>query len=79
MGIHLDTWIKDAGRSNVLRDSGIGWVRLSGLPLHLRSADLVRCLGDACGGFLAMAEGSDLSSIRVKVRLRGDISSAIPV
>ncbi|CAN1825864.1 hypothetical protein LINPERHAP1_LOCUS31328 [Linum perenne] len=45
----------------------------------LRSNELVRRLGEACGDFLDSAGGLDLSSARVKVRLRGAIPRTISV
>ncbi|CAN1181585.1 hypothetical protein LINPERHAP2_LOCUS35486 [Linum perenne] len=77
--IKMDAWITMAGRSSVLMDSDVAWVSIRGIPLHLRSNDLVKSLGEACGVFLVAAEGSDLSSARVKVRLRGSFPSTISV
>ncbi|CAN1157337.1 hypothetical protein LINPERHAP2_LOCUS21503 [Linum perenne] len=77
--IKMDAWIKMAGRSSVLIESEVAWVSIRGIPLHLRSNDLVKSLGEACGVFLEAAEGSDLSSPRVKVKLRGSIPSTISV
>ncbi|CAN1141403.1 hypothetical protein LINPERHAP2_LOCUS12476 [Linum perenne] len=77
--IHLDKWIKVAGRSNVRMDSDVAWLVVRGIPLHLRSSELVRSLGEACGGFLASADGPDMSSVRIKVKLRGPVPEEIPL
>ncbi|CAN1130640.1 hypothetical protein LINPERHAP1_LOCUS10554 [Linum perenne] len=75
--IFLDAWIKEAGRSGVLWDSDSSWVVIRGIPLHLRSSDLARSLGEALGGFLDFSAGFDLSSFRVKVKKRVELSSVI--
>ncbi|CAN1781839.1 hypothetical protein LINPERHAP1_LOCUS15580 [Linum perenne] len=77
--IFLDVWIKDASRSNVLQDSMTSWVVVKDIPLHLRSWDLARCLGEAMGGFLAVSDGVDLSSLRIKVRARVLAPAVIPI
>ncbi|KAI8007707.1 hypothetical protein LOK49_LG07G00759 [Camellia lanceoleosa] len=45
------------------------WIRVMGLPLHLRGEAVHRVLGDQCGGFLEADESSaDLGSFRLCVR-----------
>ncbi|KAI7989360.1 hypothetical protein LOK49_LG13G00570 [Camellia lanceoleosa] len=45
------------------------WIRLSGLPIHLRGEAVYRFIGDRCGGFMEADESSvDLGSIRLRVR-----------
>ncbi|CAN1279940.1 hypothetical protein LINPERPRIM_LOCUS17236 [Linum perenne] len=77
--IQMDTWIKMAGRSNVTVESGFAWVIARGIPLHLRSPDLFRQLGDFCGGFLCAEDGLNLSSIRLKVKVGGVIPDEVPL
>ncbi|CAN1158043.1 hypothetical protein LINPERHAP2_LOCUS21910 [Linum perenne] len=77
--IQMDTWIKMAGRSNVTLESGFAWVTARGIPLHLRSPDLFRQLGDFCGGFLCAEDGLNLSSIRLKVKVGGVIPDEVPL
>ncbi|CAN1177791.1 hypothetical protein LINPERHAP2_LOCUS33312 [Linum perenne] len=79
LGLRLDAWIKAAGRSSVLLDSGVAWVTIRGIPLHLRSNELMKSLGEACGGFLASSRSNDLSSFRIKVKLQGKLPKTIPV
>ncbi|CAN1801739.1 hypothetical protein LINPERHAP1_LOCUS23092 [Linum perenne] len=73
----LDGWIKQAGRSGVTWESNSAWVVVRGVPLHLRSLDLAKSLGDVLGGFLAMADSTDLSSFRLKVKRVGDFPLSI--
>ncbi|CAN0903665.1 hypothetical protein LINGRAHAP2_LOCUS22687 [Linum grandiflorum] len=35
IGILMDGWIRDAGRSNVCLESEVGWIMVRGIPLHL--------------------------------------------
>ncbi|CAN1795052.1 hypothetical protein LINPERHAP1_LOCUS20482, partial [Linum perenne] len=75
--IFLDVWIKEAGRSGVLRDSDLAWVSVRGVPLHLRSQDLARNLGEALGGFIEWSVVGDLSTLRIKVKKGNEFPSAI--
>ncbi|CAN1837356.1 hypothetical protein LINPERHAP1_LOCUS35074 [Linum perenne] len=75
----LDKWIPSAGRSNVLVNEDVVWVTGRGIPLHLRSTDLFRQLGDACGQFLGFENGDSLSSVRLKVRLTGVLPEEVPI
>ena len=40
------------------------WIRVVGLPLHLWSQEILKMIGDSCGGFLAIDKETTL---RVKV------------
>ncbi|CAN1216618.1 hypothetical protein LINPERPRIM_LOCUS688 [Linum perenne] len=75
----MDSWITIAGRSKVAWDANEVWVTVRGVPLHLRSTALARCVGEVCGEFLDSSMGCDLSSIRVKVRMSGGLPEVIPV
>ncbi|XP_028090550.1 uncharacterized protein LOC114290777 isoform X1 [Camellia sinensis] len=45
------------------------WIRLMGLPIHLRGEAVFHFIGDRCGGFIEADESSvDLGSIRLHVR-----------
>ncbi|CAN0928336.1 hypothetical protein LINGRAHAP2_LOCUS36431 [Linum grandiflorum] len=73
--IAADAWCSSAGRSRVEASSKIVWLKVEGLPLHLRSPALFRDLGDLCGGFLEFKEeGCTWNSVRLKVKH----SSSIP-
>ena len=50
------------------------WVRVLGLPLHLWTREMLKQIGDGCGGFLKVEEesgrGSEISWVRILVRLQ---------
>ncbi|CAN0874911.1 hypothetical protein LINGRAHAP2_LOCUS10525 [Linum grandiflorum] len=50
--IEVDGWFPFAGRSNVAADRGLVWLRIEGIPLHLRSSSLFSQLGRCCGNFM---------------------------
>ncbi|CAN1188500.1 hypothetical protein LINPERPRIM_LOCUS35431 [Linum perenne] len=77
--ILMGPWLKMAGRSKVAWEANIVWVVIRGIPLHLRSLALAESIGEVCGDFLEAAGGSDLSSLRVKVRIRGGLPEVIPI
>ncbi|CAN0926378.1 hypothetical protein LINGRAHAP2_LOCUS35308 [Linum grandiflorum] len=66
--IQMDVWIEDAGRSSVMSKLEVAWIRVRGIPLHLRSKDLYRCIGDFCGGFICSEEGVDFTFVRIKIK-----------
>ncbi|CAN1191805.1 hypothetical protein LINPERHAP2_LOCUS41222 [Linum perenne] len=77
--LQLDSWIPNAGRSRVLLDDDIVLVTIRGIPIHLRSPDLFRQLGDICGSFLSFKDAGSLSSVRLKIKLKGSIPDEIPI
>ncbi|CAN1152084.1 hypothetical protein LINPERHAP2_LOCUS18521 [Linum perenne] len=79
IAIQMDHWIVDAGRSNVLLEKEVVWVRIRGIPLHLRSPDLFSQIGNTCGSFISFEDGGSLSSVRILVRLRGVLPEEIPI
>ncbi|CAN1256033.1 hypothetical protein LINPERPRIM_LOCUS9177 [Linum perenne] len=69
----MDRWTPEAGRTSFLKKQGVAWISACGVPLHLRSEDLFRSIGNACGGYLEHDEsGRRLSSVRIKVKLSSD-------
>ncbi|CAN1127455.1 hypothetical protein LINPERHAP2_LOCUS4047 [Linum perenne] len=77
--ITLDKWIPGAGCSAVLAKDKVLWITASGIPIHLRSSDLIRHLGTVCGDFLDFEACSSLSSVRIKIRLLGRLPETIPI
>ncbi|CAN1122950.1 hypothetical protein LINPERHAP2_LOCUS1589, partial [Linum perenne] len=75
--IQLDNWIPEAGRSRVLAGEKVTWVTIRGIPIHLRSSDLFRQLGSACGIYLGFEVCSSLSSVRLKIRRVGSLSEVV--
>ena len=54
--LNLKRWSPDSGcvkRKNQLNKL---WVRIVGLPLHLWTCEVLRMIGDGCGGYLATDE-----------------------
>ena len=54
--LFLERWSPDSGcvkRKNQLNKL---WVRIVGLPLHLWTCEVLRMIGDGCGGYLATDE-----------------------
>ena len=63
--LQLDWWSPESG---CLRSKGSmqeAWIRVVGLPLHLWTTEILRKLGDACGGFVAVDE---LTEMRKEVK-----------
>ncbi|CAN1152601.1 hypothetical protein LINPERHAP2_LOCUS18844 [Linum perenne] len=77
--LQIDKWIPEAGRSGVLSNEDVVWVTIRGIPLHLRSQELFRQLGETCGHYLGFESGDTLSSIRIRLRLKGAIPAEIPI
>ncbi|CAN0858176.1 hypothetical protein LINGRAHAP2_LOCUS7110 [Linum grandiflorum] len=73
--ILADDWIPDAGRSNVLAQRRMCWIQVFGIPLHLRSKELFKAIGDICGNFLEF----DVSNwFKDGVRLKIFVNNTIP-
>ncbi|CAN1145358.1 hypothetical protein LINPERHAP2_LOCUS14635 [Linum perenne] len=77
--IFMDVWTKSAGRSRVLEDLNSAWVVVRGIPLHLRSMELFRQIGDYCGGFISAEDGTSLSSIRLKIKGGSQVPDELPL
>ncbi|CAI0452655.1 unnamed protein product [Linum tenue] len=61
--ILADSWIENAGRSSVMRSLGEVWVRIDGIPLHLRSDELLEQLGKFCGEVSRDGNGAGLGRV----------------
>lgn len=82
--LFLDRWNPEVGCS--LKDSfaAESWVRVVGLPLHLWSFEVFKNIGDGCGGFLAVDEGtrsmSELQWARILVkRVDWEVPSSVHI
>ncbi|CAN1254564.1 hypothetical protein LINPERPRIM_LOCUS8685 [Linum perenne] len=73
----MGEWISAAGRSAVSLNRGVVWVLARGIPVHLRSVDLFRTIGDLCGIFLGFEDAGDLNSIRLKIQVKKDFPKAV--
>ncbi|CAN1182103.1 hypothetical protein LINPERPRIM_LOCUS40669 [Linum perenne] len=78
--VFLDRWTTIAGRTSVLQRQDRSWIWVHGIPLHLRSVDLFRRIGEICGGFLEYDERNcPLNAIRIKVVTSLDFSSKVSI
>ncbi|CAN0903375.1 hypothetical protein LINGRAHAP2_LOCUS22517 [Linum grandiflorum] len=78
--IAADGWCYMAGRTSLEARSGIFWLKMEGIPLHLRFSSLFTKLGNYCGSFLDFnVDGCSWNSVRVKVKTSGVIPRQIPI
>ncbi|CAN1227644.1 hypothetical protein LINPERPRIM_LOCUS2847 [Linum perenne] len=73
----MGEWFPGAGRSNVSLGKGVTWVLVKGIPIHLRSSDMFRKLGDMCGLYLDFEAAADLNSVRIKVQVKEEIPKKV--
>ena len=73
--LQLEWWSSESG---CLRRKDLGrevWIRVVGLPLHLWTSEILRKIGDACGGFVAVDKNTELKTevkwARMLVRMVG--------
>ena len=73
--LQLEWWSPESG---CLRRRDLGrevWIRVVGLPLHLWTPEILRKLGDACGGFVAVDKNTETKTemkwVRILVKLVG--------
>ena len=73
--LQFEWWSPESG---CLRRKDLGrevWIRVVGLPLHLWTPEILRKLGDACGGFVAVDKNTELKTevkwARMLVRMVG--------
>ncbi|CAL1401147.1 unnamed protein product [Linum trigynum] len=72
-------WKEDADRS-LASPGSLRWIMAFDFPPHLRSKATIEKIGDMCGEFFDYEKGEwcDLC-IRIKVRLKSDVSEKIPL
>ncbi|CAN0907508.1 hypothetical protein LINGRAHAP2_LOCUS24838, partial [Linum grandiflorum] len=78
--ILADRWIPNSGRSNVLSIDRCSWIRIYGILIHLRSMELLKQIGKACGIMLEV----DLrdwfaDEIRIKIEVGEELPDEIKV
>ena len=54
--LNLERWNPDSGCVKRKNQSNKAWVRIVGLPVQLWTCDVLRMIGDGCGGYLATEE-----------------------
>ena len=67
--LQLEWWSPEAGCS---RGKDVGrevWIRVVGLPLHLWTPEILRKLGDVCGGFVAVDKDTEMKTERKWARM----------
>ena len=71
--LNLEWWTPDFGCVKSKEEVKEAWIRLVGLPLHLWSREVLKMIGDSCGGFSAIdkdtASRTKVSWARVLVKL----------
>ncbi|CAN1132626.1 hypothetical protein LINPERPRIM_LOCUS30184 [Linum perenne] len=78
--VFFDKWTLTAGRTEVLGASQMMWILARGIPLHLRSVDLFRQIGDLCGGYIDHDNKNCLfNSVRIKVGASSSCPEYIPL
>ena len=72
--LNLERWRPESGcvkNKNFWKEA---WIRVLGLPLQLWTREMLKQIGDGCGGFLKVDEetglGSEISWVRILVRIR---------
>ena len=58
--LKLEWWSLDSGCVNSKETVEEVWIRVVGLPLHLWSREVLKMIGDNCGGFLAINKETTL-------------------
>ena len=71
--MQLEWWSPSSGCKGVRDIEKEAWIRVVGLPLHLWNGEILKKVGDSCGGFVAMDEGTatktDLFWARILVKI----------
>ena len=73
--MHLEWWNPSTGCTRRKVQAHEAWIRVVGLPLHLWTREILKKVGDNCGGFVAMDNGTalrmDLLWARILVKMNG--------
>ena len=74
--LQLDWWSQSSGCKGIREKEKEVWIRVVGLPLHLWTGENLKRVGDSCGGFIAMDEGTasktDLLWARILVKMNSN-------
>ena len=78
--MQLEWWTPYSGCNGVREQENEVWIRVVGLPLHLWTGENLKKVGDNCGGFVALDEGTasktDLFWARILVKLNSNVKPA---
>ena len=79
--LHLEWWTPSTGCTGRKGQDLEAWIRVLGLPLHLWTGEILKKVGDTCGGFVALDKKTTLRTdllwarILVKMNSLGKPSS----
>ena len=75
--LQLEWWTPYSGCNGLRDQKNEVWIRVVGLPLHLWTGDTLKKVGDYCGGFVALDEGTssktDLLWARILVKVNSKV------
>ncbi|KAL6321473.1 hypothetical protein AAG906_018409 [Vitis piasezkii] len=79
--VRLEHWSPRSGCWAEEEERKEAWVRIVGLPISLWSPEILKRVGDECGGFIAVDEQTksmgELQWARILVRLRGEFRPSV--
>ena len=74
--MQLEWWSPSSGCKEKRDQEKEVWIRVVGLPLHLWTGEILKKVGDSCGGFVALDEGTalktDLLWARIMVKMNSN-------
>ena len=78
--MQLEWWTPYSGCKGFRDQENEVWIRVVGLPLHLWTGEILKKVGDNCGGFVALDEGTasktDLLWARILVKMNSNVKPA---
>ena len=60
--MQLEWWTPSSGCKGRRGQESEVWIRVVGLPLHLWTGEILKKVGDSCGGFVALDEETTLKT-----------------
>ena len=76
----LEWWTPSSGCNGSRDQEKEIWIRVVGLPLHLWTGEILKKVGDNCGGFVALDEDTasktNLHSARILVKMNSSVKPA---
>ena len=78
--MQLEWWTPYSGCNRSRDQENEVWIRVVGLPLHLWTGEILKKIGDNCGGFVALDEGTasktELLWARLLVKINSNVKPA---
>ena len=78
--MQLEWWTPSSGCKGIRDQEKEAWIRVVGLPLHLWTGEIMKKVGDSCGGFVALDEETaskiDLHWARILVKMNSNVKPA---